>query len=131
MTNILIVDEDTDVLRLLRVKLTAAGYEVLRARDGKEALALAEKEQPEMVVMEKRLPDIDGLALLSQLRSRITPAPLVLILSGESADEAISAAFSAGAADYLAKPFSPQVLLERLRVNQIRAGLIAAQSQEV
>lgn len=129
MTKILIVDEDTDVLRLLRVKLSAAGYQTSQARDGKEALAVAESEHPDMVVMELLLPDMDGLALLSKIRKVHKPAPLILILSREAADEQIQSALSAGAADYLTKPFSPQVLLERLRVNQIRAGLVAVDQE--
>ena len=129
MTRILIVDEDNDVLRLLRVKLSAAGYETSQARDGKEALNLADEQRPGIVIMETQLPDMDGLALLSQLRKKIHPAPQVLILSRESSDEHIQAALSAGAADYLTKPFSPQALLERLRVVRIRAGLKTADQE--
>jgi response regulator RpfG family c-di-GMP phosphodiesterase len=65
MIKILIIDEDTDILRQLWVKLTSAVYEVFQARDGKEALTVAEKETPEVVVMEQVLPDVDGFALLS------------------------------------------------------------------
>jgi DNA-binding response OmpR family regulator len=129
MTRILIVDEDNDVLRLLRVKLGAAGYQTSLARDGKEALDLAESENPNIVVMELRLPDVDGLALLSKIKKAVKPVPLTLILSQESAAQQINAAFEAGADDYLSKPFSPQVLLERLRVNLIRNGF-AVNDQE-
>ena len=125
MKRIMIVDEDTDVLRLLRVKLTGAGYAISRARDGKEALTLAEKDQPDIVIMELLLPDIAGHTLLTQLRTLVSPTPLIIILSSEGTDADISAALSAGAADYITKPFSPQVLLERIRVNLIRANLAA------
>lgn len=130
MTKILIVDEDTDVLRLLRVKLTGAGYEVSLARDGKEALTLAEQGPPEVVVMELILPDIHGLELLTKLQAQMAPVPLVIVLTSEGAEEAIAKAFAAGAADYLTKPFSPQGLLERLRVNLIRAHIAAAGVKE-
>ena len=79
MNKILIVDEDNDVLRLLRVKLSAAGYETSQARDGKEALNLAEDQQPGIVIMETQLPGMDGLVLLSQLLKKIHPTPQVLI----------------------------------------------------
>lgn len=126
MTKILIVDEDTDVLRLLRVKLNAAGYEVSRARDGKEALVQVEKEQPEIIITELLLPDINGLDLLVQLKAEQSTAALILILSSAGSDEEIAAALAAGAADYVSKPFSPQLLLERIRVNRLRAALSAA-----
>ena len=126
MTKILIVDEDTDVLRLLRVKLNAAGYEVSRARDGKEALVQVEKEQPEIIITELLLPDINGLDLLVQLKAEQSTAALILILSSAGSDEEIAAALAAGAADYVSKPFSPQLLLERIRVNRLRAALAAA-----
>jgi DNA-binding response OmpR family regulator len=123
VTKILIVDEDTDVLRLLRVKLNAAGYEVSRARDGKEALAQAEKDQPEIVITELLLPDLHGLDLVVQLKTRLSPTALILILSSAGTDEVIVSALAAGAADYVSKPFSPQLLLERIRVNRLRSVL--------
>ena len=131
MIRILIIDEDTDVLRLLRVKLTAEGYEVFQARDGKEALDIAEKDAPEVVVMEQVLPDMEGHVLLTQLKELLSPETLVLILSSERGDEDIERAFSAGASDYITKPFSPRVLLERLRVNMIRAQSGVGDSREV
>ena len=130
MTRILIVDEDTDVLRLLRVKLQAAGYQINQARDGKEALDLVGKDKPDLVLMELLLPDIKGLELISQIKNNINPAPLVVILTSEDSDNAIVGAFSAGAVDYLTKPFSPQVLLERIRINLIREKLVAVTEME-
>ena len=130
MTRILIVDEDVDVLRLLRVKLAAVGYEVNQARDGGEALELVGKEKPDIVITELLLPDMNGLDLLSQIKNAVSPSPLVMVLTGERADEHISAALYAGAADYISKPFSPQVLLERIRVNIIRVEQAARTSQE-
>jgi DNA-binding response OmpR family regulator len=130
MTKILIVDEDTDVLRLLRVKLSGAGYEVSRAQDGQEALALAEAEQPEQIVTELLLPDVDGIDLLSRLQSATAIRPLIVVLSGKTTDADIAAALSAGAVDYVTKPFSPQGLLERIRVNMIRTQLADVVGQE-
>lgn len=126
MTQILIVDEDTDVLRLLRIKLNGAGYDILRARDGAEALAHAAEQRPDLVVIEQLLPDMSGLELLESIEAILGPAAPVIVLSAESDDETIAALLSAGAADYVIKPFSPQALLERIRVNLIRAKLGAA-----
>jgi len=130
MKKILIVDEDADVLRLLRIKLTGAGYETSLARDGKEALILAEKEQPDIVITEQLLPDMKGSDLLSRLKKTVSPSPLAMVLSGAGTDEDISTALSSGAADFMTKPFSPQALIERIRVNQIRVNLTAAHGKE-
>lgn len=124
MTRILIVDEDTNVLRLLRIKLEAAGYEVVRARDGAEALAAVAEHHPDMVIMEPLMPDIQGRELVSQVRAAAKRTPLILVLSIQSDDEDVAAMLVAGASDYITKPFSPQVLLERIRVNLIRASMI-------
>jgi two-component system KDP operon response regulator KdpE len=129
MTRILIVDEDTDVLRLLRIKLTNAGYEVLRARDSREALQIVAGQQPEVVLTELVLSDCDGMEFLEQL-SLAAASPLVLALSSRNSDDAIAAALAAGADDYLSKPFSPQALLERLRVNLLRGGLAVPRRTE-
>lgn len=130
MTRILIVDEDSDVLRLLRVKLGGAGYEVSRARDGQEALSLAVSTQPHVVVTETLLGDVDGMELVTRLRGAAVPAPLVIVLSGQQDDEAIAAVFAAGADDFVGKPFSPTGLLERIRVNMLRAGVPAPAGEE-
>ena len=133
MVNILTVDEDTDVLRLLRIKLSAAGYTVTRARDGQEALAAAQPDDapaPDVIITEMLLPDMDGVDVVRRLAA-LPSAPLVIVLSGERADAAMAAAFAAGATDYVTKPFSPQGLLERVRVNLIRAGRVSASAGEV
>ena len=88
--------------------------------------SLAETEQPDLVITELLLPDMDGIDLLSRLGADKSSQPLTLVLSGKTADEEIAAALSAGAVDYVTKPFSPQGLLERIRVNLIRAGLAEA-----
>ena len=131
MVNILTVDEDTDVLRLLRIKLSAAGYTVTRARDGQEALAAAQPDDaPDVIITEMLLPDMDGVDVVRRLAA-LPSAPLVIVLSGEREDAAMAAAFAAGATDYVTKPFSPQGLLERVRVNLIRAGRVSAPAGEV
>jgi two-component system KDP operon response regulator KdpE len=132
MTKILTVDEDTDVLRLLRIKLGAAGYEVVRARDGQEALAAAQPEDdaaPDMIITELLLPDVDGVALLARLAA-LPSAPVLIALSARTDHATIAAALAAGAADYVTKPFSPQALLERIRLNLIRAGRLDAAPME-
>lgn len=132
MTKILTVDEDTDVLRLLRIKLSAAGYVVTRARDAQEALTAVQPVAdagPDVIITELLLPDMGGIDLIEQLAA-LPSAPLILALSSLAGDEDIAAALAAGATDYVTKPFSPQALLERIRVNLIRADRVAPTTAE-
>jgi len=127
---VLVIDEDLDTLRLIRIKLSKAGFEVFLARDGEEGLSVAMAQKPHLVIMALMLAKLDGTTLLDRLKSEIEPAPLVLILSDKDQDEDIAAGLSAGADDYMSKPFSPQVLQERVRVNLIMAGQLALVSGE-
>lgn len=130
MTKILIIDEDSDVLRLLYSKLNAAGYEVAVALDGAGAQEQLDSFHPEIIVMETLLPDVNGYDLISQIRARDLEETLIIVLSSKTNDDDIAAALSAGAADYMTKPFSPISLLERIRVNMIRSDSYAAGAGE-
>jgi two-component system KDP operon response regulator KdpE len=113
---ILIIDGEKACRRLLRVVLEAHGYRVLEAESGEAALNLAVEGKPDVIVLELRLPDADGLEVLGTLQEwNQTP---VLVLSGQSGDHAKVAALDAGARDYLTKPFSSPELLARLRALQ-------------
>ena len=118
---ILAADSGADVRHLLEVRLRKAGYQVILATNGNEAVQLAETEQPDVAIYGVRLPGLDGLALTRRLKAQPN-APLVILLTIMSRDQDIAAGFAAGADDYLIKPFSPLVLAERIRVNLIRAG---------
>ena len=130
MKNILLIDEDSDVLRLLRAKLYSAGYEVGLALDGAGAEAQLESFHPDVVVMETLLPDVNGLELLNQIKTNTSTPPLMIVLSSKGDVEDIAAAFDSGADDYVTKPFSPISLLERIRINLIRNMGIAMSEEE-
>lgn len=121
---ILTVDSDAEVLRLLDIRLKKAGYEVIAANNGSDALGLAQTEAPAVVITRVRLPGMDGLALTRRLKALPHP-PLVILLTMLTGDQDIVNAFAAGADDFMTKPFSPLVLLERIRVNLIRTGRTA------
>jgi two-component system alkaline phosphatase synthesis response regulator PhoP len=127
---VLVIDEDLDTLRLIRIKLSKAGFEVFLARDGEEGLSVAMAQKPHLVIMAMMLAKLDGPTLLGHLKVETEPTPLVLILSDKGQDEDIAAGLLAGADDYMSKPFSPQVLQERVRVNLIKAGQLAPVSEE-
>lgn len=103
--SILIVEEDSDNRLMLRLLLETWKYRVIEAGSGEEAFVLAEKEQPDVILMDVRLPLLDGLATTRRIRAstKIDGVPVVL-LSGYAEDEYRRAAFAAGGSEYLVKP---------------------------
>ncbi|WP_250282813.1 MULTISPECIES: response regulator [unclassified Frankia] len=113
MTRVLIVDDDTQILRALRITLHARGYEVLTATSGQHALAATTSGQPDIILLDLGLPDMDGTEVIHALRSR-TATP-VIVLSGRAGSSDKVGALDAGADDYVTKPFRVDELLARLR----------------
>jgi two-component system, OmpR family, KDP operon response regulator KdpE len=113
MTRVLIVDDEPQILRALRINLTARQYEVVTATDGSQALHAATDDRPDIIVLDLGLPDIDGAEVIRSLRTW-TPVPIV-VLSGRSGSRDKVDALDAGADDYVTKPFSIDELLARIR----------------
>jgi two-component system cell cycle response regulator DivK len=113
---ILAVDDQEDNRRILRDLLTSAGYEVIEATTGEDAVALAEAQPPDLILMDIQLPGIDGYEATRRIKAnpRLRQIPLIVVtsyaLSGDDAK-----AFRAGADAYVSKPFSPRALLARVR----------------
>ncbi len=121
MIRVLIVDDEPQILRALRINLTARQYDVVVAADGTEALRQAGEARPDLVVLDLGLPDLDGVEVIRQLRTW-TPVPIV-VLSGRVDSTDKVEALDAGADDYVTKPFSIDELLARIRaVTRRRAG---------
>ncbi len=115
----LVIDDEVQIRRLLRVALEAAGYAVSEADKGQLGLAEAALHRPDIIVLDLGLPDLDGVEVLKRLREwSETP---VLVLSVRDAEDQKIAALDAGADDYITKPFSTAELLARLRAAQRRA----------
>ena len=110
---ILVVDDEPPIRKLLRMGLGAHGYDVLDAPNGKSALELLDKK-PSLVILDLGLPDIDGLELLRQIRSRQGNLPIV-VLSSRGDEAGKVAALDLGADDYVTKPFGMDELLARMR----------------
>ncbi len=113
---ILVVDDEEDILELLRYNLLREGYNVSCAASGEEALRLAQSEIPDLLVQDLMLPGIDGLEVTKILKndSRTKDIPIVMLTAkGEEAD--IVTGLELGADDYITKPFSPRVLVARVR----------------
>jgi len=120
MTRILVVDDEPQILRALRINLTARKYEVVTASDGNRALQSTRSERPDIVVLDLGLPDIDGVEVIRTLRTW-TPVPIV-VLSGRVNSQDKVEALDAGADDYVTKPFSIDELLARIRAVTRRRG---------
>ncbi|HLZ37427.1 MAG TPA: response regulator [Mycobacteriales bacterium] len=113
MIRILVVDDDPQILRALRINLRARQYEVAVAPDGTQALRQAIDWRPDLVVLDLGLPDIDGVEVIHGLRGW-TQVPIV-VLSGRSGSQDKVDALDAGADDYVTKPFGIDELLARVR----------------
>ncbi len=125
MARILLVDDDDALLAVLLLAFGEAGHEVIVAHDGREGLALAERESPALLVTDVNMPRLDGFALVRTLRERGHGLPiLVLTARDDEIDEALG--LELGADDYVTKPFSNRVLLSRvaalLRRQALRDG---------
>ena len=115
----LIIDDELQIRRLLRVCLEAKGYEVIEAATGQEGINQAAQYPPQVVLLDLGLPDMDGVAVLKRLREW-TQVPVVVLSVRDREDDKISA-LDNGADDYVTKPFSTGELLARLRVAQRHA----------
>jgi two-component system KDP operon response regulator KdpE len=120
VTRVLVVDDEPQLLRALRINLRARDYEVHVAATGKEALALAASHPPDLVVLDLGLPDLDGVEVIHGLRGW-TDVP-VIVLSGRAGSSDKVEALDAGADDYVTKPFGMDELLARMRAVSRRSG---------
>ena len=113
---VLVIDDEAQIRRFLRISLEANGYEVHEVANGLDGISRAAQLRPDLIILDMGLPDIDGLEVLRRLREwTTTPA---IILSVRDADDDKVAALDAGADDYLTKPFSLEELMARMRVAQ-------------
>ncbi|MBI3098731.1 MAG: sigma-54-dependent Fis family transcriptional regulator [Planctomycetes bacterium] len=103
--NILIVDDEKLIRWSLRERLTREGYIVTEAGDGRAASAALEREAPDLVLLDLRLPDTDGLSILKEIQGRVPDLPVIIITAYSSVDTAVEA-MKLGAYDYVAKPFN-------------------------
>jgi DNA-binding response OmpR family regulator len=118
---VLVVEDDEHIGRPLTTALRGQGYDVLWALTAAEALELAGMEPPVLVLLDLGLPDLDGVELCRQLRTKL-PGTVIVVLSARADDVDVVLGLEAGADDYLTKPFRLPVLLARLRAHLRRQG---------
>jgi DNA-binding response OmpR family regulator len=113
---VLVADDDHDILTLVSFRLERAGYDVVAARDGEEALRLALERVPDLAVLDVMMPKLDGYEVTTRLRqNRATRRMPVILLTARVQEADIARGFEAGADDYVKKPFSPQELGARVQ----------------
>jgi DNA-binding response OmpR family regulator len=110
---VLAVDDESGILRLIKMELSGQGFRVAVAQDGEEAIRVSEQQRPDIVVLDLGLPDMNGFEVMRRLRER-SPIPIIL-LTAKGHDEDKVKGLEMGADDYLAKPFNPQELSARVR----------------
>lgn len=113
---ILLVDDDADIIEIVRYNLLQEGYQIFTASNGKEAIAAAKKELPHLIIMDVMMPVMDGMEACEQIR--LVPElqnVIITFLSARNEDYSQVAGFEAGADDYIAKPIKPKILVSKVK----------------
>ena len=116
IVKILVVDDDPDIIEILRYNLSLAGYQVKTASNGKEAVKKAKLFLPEIILLDIMMPEMDGIEACTQIK--LLPSlkkTMIIFLSARSEDFTQIAAFDAGGDDYISKPVKPKILLRKIK----------------
>jgi DNA-binding response OmpR family regulator len=116
VTAILVADDDADIRDLVAFKLEQAGFDVITAEDGPGALSAAHQRVPDIAVLDISMPGMSGLDVCRMLRADpVTADMMIIMLTARAQENDVEGGFSAGADDYLIKPFSPRELTTRVQ----------------
>ncbi|WP_319482651.1 response regulator transcription factor [uncultured Draconibacterium sp.] len=120
---VLLVDDELDILEFLSYNLEKEGYEVFTARNGVEAIKVAEKQVPHLIILDVMMPEMDGIAACEELRKiPALSSTVIAFLTARGEDYSQIAGFEAGADDYITKPVRPKVLISRVKALLKRTG---------
>jgi len=129
---ILVVEDENEIRELIRYNLAKEGYEVVEAKSGEEALTRAHTQLPSLVLLDLMLPELDGLEVCKRLkRDYLAQHVPIVMLTAKGEESDIVAGLEVGADDYITKPFSPRVLLARIRAVLRRGSREPAEESEV
>jgi two-component system alkaline phosphatase synthesis response regulator PhoP len=129
---VLLVDDEPDILEFLSYNLQKEGYAVLTASNGNDALAMAIKEVPDLVILDVMMPGMDGIETCAELRKRPElKNTLIAMLTARNEDFTQIAGLDAGADDYINKPIKPKVLVSRVKALLRRSAPVPESVQEV
>lgn len=123
--NIMIVEDETDINRLLTRLLEDGGYRTVQAFSGTEALLLLERQEPDLILLDLMLPGMSGEELLAHIREKKRLSIPVLVLSAKSALNDKVALLKSGADDYITKPFEPEEVIARVQASLRRTGSLS------
>ena len=113
---ILLVDDEQDILEIVGYNLSQEGYQIVTASNGKEAIAKAKKEHPQLIIMDVMMPEMDGMEACENIRKiPELQDTIITFLTARSEDYSQVAGFDAGADDYIAKPIKPKVLVSKVK----------------
>ena len=113
---ILLVDDEPDVIEIIRYNLDQEGYKIYTASDGKEALKKAKKNIPNLIIMDVMMPNMDGIEACEQLRNDVCfNDTIIMFLTARGEDYSYVAAFEAGADDYVTKPIKPKIIVSKVK----------------
>jgi len=126
--NILIVDDDHDILRLIDLRLQSAGYQTTLAHNGASALASAAIQRPDLVITDLQMPELNGMELMVQLHRQHPTLPVIILTAHGTIPDAVAATHQ-GAFSFLSKPFESQVLLQQV-ANALQISGLSAQAEE-
>ena len=113
---ILIVDDEKDILEFLSYNLRKEGFNILIANNGRKGLEIAKKEEPDLIILDVMMPEMDGIETCEKIRE--TPSiedTLILFLTARAEEYSELAGFTAGADDYITKPIKPKLLISRVK----------------
>lgn len=123
MEKILLVDDESDILEFVSYNLTKEGFQVLTCNNGKEAIKIAQKELPDLIILDVMMPEMDGIETCHELRNiDKLKDTLIIFLSARGEDYSQVAGFDAGADDYVSKPIKPRLLVSRVKAILRRKG---------
>ena len=115
---ILLVDDEEDIVKMNMLRLAESNYDVISANDGKEGLRKAEKENPDLILLDVVMSKMDGLQTLLKLKNSPKTSHIpVIMLSGIGEKATLNKAMASGAADFIEKPFNGEMLLETIKKN--------------
>ncbi|OZM57947.1 DNA-binding response regulator [Lottiidibacillus patelloidae] len=129
-TKIMVVDDEISIVTLLEFNLEKAGFQVITANDGKEAVQIIENENPDLIVLDLMLPGMDGIEVCKHLRQKQITTPILMLTAKDDEFDKILG-LELGADDYMTKPFSPREVVARIKAILRRVNIISEKAEPV
>jgi len=118
---VVVIDDEADILQLIRMKLSKEGFNVSTASNGDEGIEKVLREKPDVIIVDILMPGKDGYQLVSEVKAKLREeSPIIIMLTSKTEDADMVKGLSMGADDYITKPFSPRELIERINVALIK-----------